>query len=82
MHLLGQPNTAVAQVSTDGDGTTYQLSLTLSGDAKNVYTIYGDEDTILSMPPSYQEAAPFGANVGGAPWASSYAHPNRVYRVF
>ena len=55
----------VAQTSTDGAGTTYRLSLTLSGSAKNVYTIYGDETSSLSMPPSYQEAAPFGANTGG-----------------
>jgi hypothetical protein len=43
----------VAQTSTDGAGTTYQLSLVLSGGAKNVYTIYGDETSSLSMPPSY-----------------------------
>jgi hypothetical protein len=53
------------QTSTDGDGTTYRLSLTLSGNAKNVYTIYGDESSALAMPASYQEAAPFGANLGG-----------------
>jgi hypothetical protein len=42
----------------------------LQGDAKNVYTIYGDTtDTNnnhpMSFPPAYQVAAPFGANVGG-----------------
>jgi hypothetical protein len=54
------------QVSTDGPGTTYRLSLVLSGNAKNVYTIYGDDISSLSMPPSYQEATPWGANIGGA----------------
>jgi hypothetical protein len=62
---VGDISGTVAQVSTDGAGTTYRLSLVLSGNAKNVYTIYGDESVALSMPPSYQEAAPFGANVGG-----------------
>lgn len=56
---------SVEQTSTDGAGTTYRLSIDLSGSAKNVYTIYGDLDNSLVMPPSYQEAAPFGANVGG-----------------
>ena len=42
------------------------MTLTLTANAKNAYTIYGDEDNALTMPASYQEAAPFGANVGGA----------------
>ena len=63
---VGDACGSVDAVSTDGPGTTYQLSLTLSGSAKNVYTIYGDETSSLSMPPSYQEPHPFGANVGGA----------------
>jgi hypothetical protein len=49
--------------------TTYRLSLRLQGDAKNVYTIYGDTtDTNnhpMSFPPAYQVPAPFGANIGG-----------------
>jgi hypothetical protein len=61
----------VSQTSTDGAGTTYRLSLTLSGNAKNVYTIYGDETSSLSMPASYQEAAPFGANIGGGDTAGA-----------
>jgi len=59
------PSGTVVQVSTDGAGTTYRLSYTLRGVQKNIYAIYGDTDEKLSMPPSYQEAAPFGANVGG-----------------
>jgi hypothetical protein len=35
-------------------GTTFQLSLTLGGNAKNVYTIYGEEGSPLTMPPAYQ----------------------------
>jgi hypothetical protein len=69
----------VDAISTDGPGTTFQLSLTLSGAATNVYTIYGDETSSLSMPPSYQEAAPFGANVGGVTPALVTAMPSSAY---
>ena len=44
----------VTQVSTDGPGTTYQLGLILSGNAKNVYTIFGLNDDVMLMPPAYQ----------------------------
>ena len=37
----------------------------MSGNALNAYTIYGTTDSPLSIPSSYQEAAPFGANTGG-----------------
>jgi hypothetical protein len=39
-------------------GTTFQLSLTLGGNAKNVYTIYGEEGSPIQMPPSYQARRP------------------------
>merc|ERR1711871_1543145 len=44
---------------------TYQLAVTLTGDAANVYTIYGTADSPMSVPPAFQEAPPFGANTGG-----------------
>ena len=54
-------------MSTSLDGyDTYRLSLTVSGNARSVYSIFGDQDVTLSIPPSYQEDAPFGVNVGGA----------------
>ena len=46
-------------------GTTYRLSITMSGTAANVYSIFGSASVTMSMPRAYQEAAPFGANVGG-----------------
>ena len=53
--------------SKDGKGipgyTTYRLSLKLSGDAGNVYTIFGRENAAMSFPAAYQVAAPFGSNV-------------------
>ena len=65
-NCVGDVCGTVTQVSTDSDaGTTYQIGVTLSGDATNVYTIYGTDASPLSIPASYQEAAPFGANTGG-----------------
>ena len=53
--------------ATDGPlgGTTYRLSITMSGTAANVYSIFGSASVTMSMPRAYHEAAPFGANVGG-----------------
>jgi hypothetical protein len=55
-------------ISTDFPGyDTYRLSVNLvDPDYTNLYTIYGTSGCPLSIPPSYQEAAPFGANTGGA----------------
>ena len=39
--------------------------MTLTGSASNVYTIYGNADSPMSLPAAYQVAAPFGANTGG-----------------
>ena len=55
----------ITQTASSDQGTTYQLGLTLSGDAANVYTIYGDGGSSMEIPASFQEAAPFGANTGG-----------------
>ena len=53
--------------SKDGKGipgyTTYRLSLQLSGDAANVYTIFGKKNAAMSFPAAYQVVAPFGTNV-------------------
>ena len=54
------------QLNTGGQGTTYRLSLDLGTDMANVYAIYGTADHPMSFPASYQEAAPFGVNIGGA----------------
>merc|ERR1711871_1884161 len=65
---MGDPNVTpvVTASATSLDGyDTYQLAVTLTGDATNVYTIYGTADSPMSVPPAYQQATPFGANVGG-----------------
>jgi hypothetical protein len=50
--------------SVDGYDT-YTLAVTLTGSASNVYTIYGNADSAMSIPAAYQQATPFGANTGG-----------------
>merc|ERR1712146_104358 len=65
---MGDPNvTPVVTASAPSlDGyDTYQLAVTLTGDASNVYTIYGTVDSPISVPAAFQQDAPFGANVGG-----------------
>ncbi len=52
--------------SLDGH-TTYQLELTPIDDAATVYAIYGHEEVPLVVPPAFQLAAPFGADIGGMP---------------
>ena len=42
-----------------------RLSVQLSGEAANVYTVFGEPDAEMSLPPAYQTDAPFGANTGG-----------------
>jgi hypothetical protein len=49
-----------------GEYTTYQIELVLDGTvAANVYTIYGDTDHEMEIPPAYQVSRPLGANIGG-----------------
>ena len=58
-------------IKGDGAGwTTYRLGVVLLGDAVNVYTLYGNIDYPLDIPPAYQCATPFGANIGGSSPAS------------
>ena len=58
------PVVTASATSLDGFDT-YTLAVTLTGDATNVYTIYGTTDSPMSVPAGYQEATPFGANTGG-----------------
>ena len=44
----------------------YRMTLALTDNAKNAHSIYGHEDNALTMLASYEEAAPFGVNYGGA----------------
>jgi hypothetical protein len=55
----------VVEWDTDGTQTAYRLTLQLSGDAQNIYTVYGTSDSPMVLPPAAQVAAPFGTNTGG-----------------
>jgi len=74
----------LTEVSVDGVAgyTTYQLSLELHGDAASVYRIFGTADQPMTMPPAFQVAHPFGADVGGtlaAYWVNQYASFHSQY---
>ena len=45
--------------------TTYRLLLSLPASASNVYAFAGTPLGDLAMPPAYQVASPFGADIGG-----------------
>jgi hypothetical protein len=75
----GDVSAVVEQTLTDGSGTTYRLSLALSGNAKNVYTIYGDGASAMSIPAAYQSDPTFGSNIGGVATAFVAAVPTTAY---
>ena len=61
----------ITEVTTCGEGgiaghTTYQLSLVTKGEARDVYTIYGNEKHPMSLPNVYQLNS-LGTNIGGYP---------------
>jgi hypothetical protein len=57
----------VTTVATDGvDGyTTFRLTLSLSAESRNVYTIFGESDNRMTFPPAFQAGAPVGVDIGG-----------------
>ena len=61
--------TEVVQIGTAGTAhevsghVTYQIILHLGGTAHNVYSLFGDARP-LTFPAAYQEAAPFGSDLG------------------
>ena len=64
-NCVGDVCVTADQITAEGPGTTWQITLTLSGSATNVYTVFGTEASPMSIPASYQENAPFGSNTGG-----------------
>ena len=46
--------------------TTVRVSVTLDATQANVYAMAGTEDIPMVFPPAFQEATPFGADIGGA----------------
>lgn len=58
----------VETISSDGIAghSTFRLALRLQGDALNIYSIYGQEDHPMILPPAWQnDQRQFGADIGG-----------------
>lgn len=54
------------QLSVSKPGyTTYQLTVILAPGSRNVYAVFGKDNSPMSFPPAFQVPAPFGANIGG-----------------
>ena len=76
---------SITQTSTAGGSadlagyTTYQLSLDPVDPTGNVYAVYGDSQNELSLPPAFQVAPPFGANLGGTNHAFWEFKPEAEY---
>jgi hypothetical protein len=70
--------TIVSTTGVDGH-TTYLLSLSLAGDANNVYTLFGAEDQIMSIPAAYQTAEPFGQDIRGDNMGYRDDHPSDAF---
>merc|ERR1711969_124653 len=59
--------------------TTYALGVKFGGPTQNIYTIFGDSESSMILPPAYQEPAPFGVNTGGVNPAFISAAPNAAF---
>ncbi len=62
----------ITEISTCNKGgidsfTTFRLSVIVKPnvDVKNIYAIYGDANTIMHIPESYQSSIDYGSNIGG-----------------
>ena len=68
----GIATAVVSEVMVDGiqGHTTYRVAVHIGGDARNIYTIYGQstagsQDHPMEIPAARQVATPFGVDVGG-----------------
>lgn len=62
--------------------TTYRLVVALTAEARNVYAVFGTSGHQATLPASYQEPAPFGADIGGT-HATFWEHePTSQYDSF
>eukprot|EP01052_Picozoa_sp_SAG31_P034100 SAG31_NODE_3936_length_3736_cov_6.504302_1_plen_780_part_00 len=57
---------------------TYQIILHLTGNARNIYTVFGDSRPLV-VPPAYQVDAPFGSNLGPVVPALISVEPTAEY---
>jgi hypothetical protein len=69
-------------VETGGAVSATQYRLLLHRESpkmKNIYTIFGDEDSVMTMPPAFQSAGPATANVGGIDPILVHSFPMAAY---
>ena len=59
------PQVLVIQRDSIPGYTTYRLVVQLSEEARNVYAVFGTPTHPAILPAAYQEADPFGADIGG-----------------
>ena len=58
-------STRVEQTSTAKAGyTTYRVMCQFDSTASEVYALFGEAGALLDIPPAFQQAAPFGTDVG------------------
>ena len=58
-------STRVEQTSTAKAGyTTYRVTGQFDSTATEVYALFGEAGALLNIPPAFQQAAPFGTDVG------------------
>ena len=60
--------TSITEINTESkliSYTTYELSLLLIGEAKNIYILYGDEANNMIIPEAFQVNQFAGTNIGG-----------------
>merc|ERR1711871_1080933 len=62
---MGVPVVTQKSSSMDTSHTTYVLGVRLGAQAKNVYTIFGENTNPLVVPPAFHLPPPLGASVGG-----------------
>ena len=68
----GGPVLQVVQTSTAKVGyTTYQVSVNFGPAVQDVYALFGEAGALLNIPPAFQQAAPFGTDVGPVRQVSS-----------
>jgi len=60
--------TSITEINTESpliEYTTYELSLLLNGDAKNIYVLFGDNINSMHIPEAFQVNQLAGVNIGG-----------------
>jgi hypothetical protein len=76
------PQVLVIQRDSVPGFTTYRLVVQLSAEARNIYAVFGTGDHHATLPAAYQEADPFGADIGGTHSSFWQHEPTSQYDSF